>query len=162
MYHFNYCRTTELLSSGCGKSRGGRRRRRCVFGAFYAVAPRRRGGPNGALPLSPRLPLARTFIHRRPRPSVVSFGCCTVIMGPTDPLFYSLLAATGLLIAPIPMMGCQKGRGGRACYMCALITNTKGRGIISCRGTPCVAFGGCTACTPPAPCKRRCNRRRTK
>ena len=58
-----------------------------------SLAPRRRGGPNGALPLSPRLPsLAPSFIAA-PARRVVSFGCCTVIMGPTDPLFYSLLAA---------------------------------------------------------------------
>ena len=98
MYHFDCRRAIELLSSGCGKSRGGRRRRRCVFGAFYAAtlarataARRAQRGPS-SLSAPPLASLAPSFIAA-PARRVVSFGCCTVIMGPTDPLFYSLLAA---------------------------------------------------------------------
>ena len=35
-----------------------------------SLAPRRRGGPNGALPLSPRLPSPRSHLHSSPPPPV--------------------------------------------------------------------------------------------
>ena len=69
-----------------------------MFLVFLCSRPRSRhggtAGPTGPFFLSaPRLAsLAPSFIAA-PARRVVSFGCCTVIMGPTDPLFYSLLAA---------------------------------------------------------------------
>lgn len=73
-------------------------KRRCIFGAFYAATRLYSNPTNGPPSLLPP-----SFIAAAP---AVSFGCCTVIIGPTDPLSTVCLSAVPQL-PPIPIMGCQ-------------------------------------------------------